>query len=216
MKQLAVPYLPLDQCEHVALPAHPIDVEPWADGTFKSCSAEFTISHFNQGLRVHYAVTEPHLSAKKRRLNGKVHKDNCVEFFIAFENDPCYYNFEFNCLGSVKAAYGSERNNRTYLPVDLLTIVQDNISIALSNIHDRKMIMWEITIILPIDVFCFHNKDSFSGLNCSANFAKCGDNLPSPHFLSWVDIATDTPDYHQPQSFGRMIFETQNTFVVSK
>jgi hypothetical protein len=215
MKLLAVPYLPLNKCEQVILPSHPIDVEPWRDSSQKSCHAEFTICHFDQGLRVHYRVMEPHLSVKKRKINGSVHKDNCVEFFLAFEKDPGYYNFEFNCLGSVKAAYGNERRNRTYLPPELLTIVQNNLSISLSNTHDRQMIAWEITIILPISVFCFHDKNSFSGLHCSANFSKCGDNLPSPHFLSWVDITSDKPDFHQPQSFGKVTFENAHTFVAS-
>jgi hypothetical protein len=207
MKLLTVPYLPLEKCEQAILPVHAIDIEPWNNSGVRSCSAEFTICHFNQGLRIRYSVVEPHLNAKKRKLNEDVHNDNCVEFFLAFENDPGYYNFEFNCLGSVKAAYGSNRNSRTYLPTDLLSVVEKNINVSLSNVHNGKLFKWDITIILPIDIFCFHHKESFSGLDCYVNFAKCGDSLPSSHFLSWVDITSETPDYHQPQCFGKAVFE---------
>jgi len=31
-----------------------------------------------------------------------------------------------------------------------------------------------------------------------ANFYKCGDELPLPHYLSWNPIYTETPDFYRP------------------
>jgi len=212
MKQLSIPFIPLKKSKRAKSPLQAIDIEPWGSDELTTCTAAFTISHFNEGLRIQYFVTEPFLRVKKRKINGGVHKDNCVEFFLAFENESDYYNFEFNCLGSIKAGYGSGRKNRTHLPPDVVRDIENSMAITLNNINDGKLIQWEITIILPLRIFCFHNKPSFSGLNCSANFAKCGDNLPSPHFLSWVNIISIKPDFHQPSCFGKLSFETQSVF----
>src|ERR1022692_653251 len=100
MKILSVPFLvpatsgqgklpvqPIDK-----LPVQPIDNEPWAQGTGLSCEAGFSIFHFNKGLCIQYSVVEPMVHVKKRKINEAVHKDNCVEFFIAFDNEKGYYN----------------------------------------------------------------------------------------------------------------------------
>jgi hypothetical protein len=207
MKSLTIPYQRLEECPIKKLPLHALDVELWNKGNGLTCKADFTISHFDQGLRIHYSVLEPFLNARKRKINDDVHKDNCVEFFLAFDNEPTYYNFEFNCLGSLKAAYGKSRKHRKYLSPDVLKVVEDNIDIAIGNVSQGKLVKWDINIILPIEVFSFHDKSSFSGLNCSANFAKCGDNLPTPHFLSWINIPSQEPDFHQPNYFGKVTFE---------
>jgi hypothetical protein len=40
-----------------------------------------------------------------------------------------------------------------------------------------------------------------------ANFYKCGDELQTPHFLSWNPIEIDQPDFHRPDFFGTLEFE---------
>jgi hypothetical protein len=40
-----------------------------------------------------------------------------------------------------------------------------------------------------------------------ANFYKCGDELPTPHFLSWNPIEWKEPSFHRPEQFGKLIFE---------
>ena len=35
-----------------------------------------------------------------------------------------------------------------------------------------------------------------------ANFYKCGDDTPQPHFISWSPIDLPKPDFHAPQFFG--------------
>ena len=40
-----------------------------------------------------------------------------------------------------------------------------------------------------------------------ANFYKCGDELQTPHFLSWNPIQIEQPDFHRPDFFGTLEFE---------
>lgn len=208
MKFLNIPFVPRENYAHEKLTLHAIDNEPWNSENTLSCSAAFAISHFDQGIHLRFSVTEPFLKAKKRKINGEVHKDNCVEFFIAFGQEANYYNFEFNCLGSLKAAYGKGRLHRRFLPAEVLKEVESNISICIDNLSAAKPVKWDITIVLPVSVFCYTNIQFLSGVDCSVNFAKCGDNLPKPHFLSWVEIISEKPDFHQPASFRKVKFDT--------
>jgi hypothetical protein len=40
-----------------------------------------------------------------------------------------------------------------------------------------------------------------------ANFYKCGDETPEPHFLSWNPIDLPKPNFHVPQFFGQLELE---------
>lgn len=45
------------------------------------------------------------------------------------------------------------------------------------------------------------------GQTIKANFYKCGDELQTPHFLSWNPINIEKPDFHRPDFFGSLEFE---------
>jgi hypothetical protein len=204
---LKVPFINPDKFNTTTLPQQAIRFQLWSKASLLNCVANFSIAHFNTGICIHYTVCEPFLKAKSRKPNGDVHKDNCVEFFINFNNEDAYYNFEFNCLGSVKAAYGNNRTKREQIPMDLLRLIEDQISISINNLKESKIIQWEATIIIPNEAFHQHKIESLSGLSCNCNFTKCGDDLPLPHYLSWVNIHGEGPDFHQPSFFGKTRFE---------
>lgn len=42
--------------------------------------------------------------------------------------------------------------------------------------------------------------------NIRANCFKCGDFTVQPHYMMWNETTSETPDFHRPQDFGRMIF----------
>jgi hypothetical protein len=206
MTLLNIPFVPQNKHAIEKTALNNITHEPWGTVNQLSCSAAFAISHFDTGIHIRFSVTEPFLRARKRKINGEVHKDNCVEFFIAFGGDGSYYNFEFNCLGSVKAAYGKSRLHRKFIPADILKNVVDSSIIHINNRQAAGAVKWDIAVVLPLSVFCYSNKSSLSGQECAVNFAKCGDSLPKPHFLSWVQLHSEKPDFHQPASFGKVKF----------
>ncbi|RFZ90992.1 hypothetical protein D0C36_18785 [Mucilaginibacter conchicola] len=209
MTLLSIPYLPLNTQNTEKLPLHKIENEPWKTGRELSCAVAFSVSHHDEGVQLRFAVTEPHLRARKHKINGDVHKDNCVEFFIAFGDDANYYNFEFNCLGSVKGAYGKNRYHRKFIPIGLMRTVADNLFIDIDNRLSGGGIRWEIIVNLPLSVFSYSKLQSLSDLDCAVNFAKCGDALPAPHFISWVKLSGEKPDFHQPGSFAKASFEAK-------
>jgi hypothetical protein len=46
-----------------------------------------------------------------------------------------------------------------------------------------------------------------SGKEMRANFYKCGDCTPAPHYKTWNPVGTPSPDYHQPAYFGNLILK---------
>ena len=66
---------------------------------------------------------------------------------------------------------------------------------------------WSVIEIIPVEALFRSSVDNFSGKEMRANFYKCGDELPTPHFLSWNPIEWPEPSFHRPEQFGKLIFE---------
>jgi hypothetical protein len=66
---------------------------------------------------------------------------------------------------------------------------------------------WTLTVAVPIEAFSLSPVTALSGRTLRANFYKCGDELPTPHFLSWSPIKTPKPSFHEPRFFGDLFFE---------
>jgi hypothetical protein len=66
---------------------------------------------------------------------------------------------------------------------------------------------WNLLVVIPATAYWQSGLESFNGIKANANLYKCGDNLTTPHFLSWNPIHTEKPDFHVPQYFGELDFE---------
>jgi hypothetical protein len=186
------------------LERHGIDATPWPAFPYKP-GVSFSLGYSNHYLLVKYYVTEEHVRARYTEANDPVYKDSCVEFFIAFNAESKYYNLEFNCTGTCLAGYGSSSLDRELLPVDVIRRIRTHAVLHPAN-EAENGIPWELTVLIPFDVFTYHSITSLSGATSRANFYKCGDDLPKPHFLAWSNIVSATPDFHRPECFGRIQF----------
>lgn len=178
-----------------------IGYAPWQN-SFKLPVVSFSIAYADDCLYLKYRVEENFVIAKYKENNDPVYKDSCVEFFIAFDNDSNYYNLEFNCLGTVLAAYGSDKENRTILPKQLLKDIRSETLVTSHADPSENGIIWEIVLSVPMKTFLFHQLHNLANKTCRINFFKCGDELPEPHFLCWNNIINDTPNFHLPEYFG--------------
>jgi hypothetical protein len=168
--------------------------------------ASFMIMHDRQNLILKFEVSERELNAAVRHSNEEIHKDNCVELFIMFD-DEHYYNLEFNCLGSAKIGYGKDKHQRTMLYDHIIKQIEVRTTLKYSSHSAGHRLFWDLVLTIPKSTFVYSTIPTFEGLICKANFQKCGDNLSVPHFLTWNKIDTDAPDFHQPKFFGELIFE---------
>jgi hypothetical protein len=213
MRSLQVPFLRIANrvfsLHDVALSLsgrdNPIDIAPWREFTDKP-KVSFSISHNGSHIFIKYDVTEKEVLARYRDINDPVYKDSCVEFFIGFNDEPSYYNIEFNRLGVCLGRFGPERENRKELPVEILKKIKYDRTLRQVEVNNEPEINWTLTVSVPISVFCFHNFNSIQRQNCRVNFYKCGDDLTRPHYLAWNKIDWPEPNFHLPQFFGKVEF----------
>lgn len=182
---------------------HYINRAPWPDYAYQPDVA-FAIAYGADCIAIQYEVKEQEIKAIYTQPNDPVYKDSCVEFFVSFD-EKGYYNFEFNCLGTCLAAFGANRSERNFLPIDRIQKIK-----ALSHLYrngeEDKMMQWQLTLLLPFGIFIHHSGIDLKNKTARANFYKCGDELTQPHYLCWNNILSPQPNFHLPQFFGEIYF----------
>lgn len=189
--------------------SYPINIQPWPEYPeyYDLPKVSFKIAHGNDCIFIKYEVEEHEVLARYRNTNDPVYKDSCVEFFIAFGDENSYYNLEFNRLGTCLGGFGTPDETRTLLPAELLETIRYERTILQKNGGREPTINWTLMLIIPMQVFCFHQVNVLKGKKCRVNFYKCGDDLTQPHYLAWKNIVIPKPDFHQPDFFGNAEFE---------
>ena len=173
-------------------------------------SPEIKVNLWHNGTKlfIHYEVNEEYVMALASEDNGEVWKDSCAEMFISFDKEG-YYNLESNCIGKILLSHRKGRNlNVEYAPQSILNQVIRKSTLGDSIIPGRKQSeKWEMNLEIPASTFFKQNFKRFDGIHAKFNLYKCGDNLPSPHFISLFPIHTEKPDFHRPEFFGDIYFE---------
>lgn len=184
-----------------------IDRVNWESYPYKP-KVSFRIAHTEDAVLLHYKVREASVRAKYGEDNGSVWTDSCVEFFSIPAGDEIYYNIECNCIGTILVGAGHERNGRQHAPKEVIAQIQRWSSLGREPFAERiEETDWEVALIIPYKVFFLHQIASLDGKTVKANFYKCGDELQTPHFLSWNPIPVEQPDFHRPACFGTLEFE---------
>ncbi|MDO4162912.1 MAG: carbohydrate-binding family 9-like protein [Bacteroides sp.] len=182
----------------------PIDTVNWEEYPYRP-EVQFRIAHTADAFLLHYKVREASVRAAAGCDNGRVWEDACVEFFSVPGRDGIYYNIECNCAGTLLIAAGQGREGRQQAPQAVLDGVKRWASLGRESFDERiGMCAWEVALLIPYSTFFLHDLHSLDGQIIRANFYKCGDNLQTPHFLSWNPIDLPQPDFHCPQHFGTL------------
>ncbi len=182
------------------LPKTRLDHSPWAEYPYKPL-VQFVISYGSDCIFLKYYVEEKSIRAINRAVNSPVWEDSCVEFFLSFNGDE-YYNLEFNCLGTALVGFGSGKENRALLSPAHVNAIKTRSAILRKETHNQ----WELTLVIPLTLFVYNPVTHLQGTVCKANFYKCGDLLPEPHFVTWSNINSGQPNFHLPEFFGLLNF----------
>lgn len=141
--------------------------------------------------------------------------DSCVEFFVQPKPDGGYFNFEFNCGGTLLASYikdprrtsGGFRDFTPLTPEDgrLVAIFH-----TLPRVVDPELtgpMEWLLEFFIPFTLVEKYTGPigDIRGNAWKANFCKCGDATSHPHWLSWMPLPEK--NFHLPASFGLIRFE---------
>lgn len=186
------------------VPAHKIDQVSWSAYPYLP-NVSFKIAYNQENIILEYEVKEKYLKAVYLKKNDPVYKDSCVEFFISFDKKH-YYNFEFNSLGTGLVGYGTkDRDSRLRLPAELIEkiITRSVVNTSKTEGTDNE---WTLQLQIPFALFYKENIRSLKGVQATANFYKCGDDLPEPHFVSWNKIEASKPNFHLPEYFSAIEF----------
>ncbi|MFV0417186.1 MAG: carbohydrate-binding family 9-like protein [Dysgonomonas sp.] len=180
----------------------------WPDEFPSKPKVTFKMAHNGTHLFLQYFVEENEVLAKTEIDNGPVWTDSCVEFFISFDNSSYYYNAEFSCIGKALLAYRPGRENAIHADAGIMNSIKRYSSLGAETFGSRKGdFEWNLLVVIPVSAYWKSDIKTFSGVTARANFYKCGDNLATPHYLSWNPILTEKPDFHIPQFFGELKFE---------
>lgn len=179
----------------------------WEEFPYKP-DVSYRIGHDGLNIFLHFRASETSIRAKYAKDFENVWKDSCVEFFISPEKNDYYYNYEFNCIGSAILCYGQGREKREPASLELMQSIKRYSSLGNRPIESLTgQFNWELLMVIPGKTLFRDTIKSFSGVGMKANFYKCGDELPIPHFLSWSEVKTNSPDFHRPEFFGDIFFE---------
>ncbi|MDD7740577.1 MAG: carbohydrate-binding family 9-like protein [Fusicatenibacter sp.] len=174
---------------------------PW-DSNGCCPPAAFHLRRDSNGFHMHICVTEKDPRRMETRHLHFVHEDSCVEWFVNFAPGICdrYFNFEINANGAMYAAFRKDRFDYQLLTPDDLASM--NIS---ARIHADT---WEVSYTVPFSLirnyipgYCEEEQKILR-----ANFYKCGDLTPYPHYGMWNVFFVDPPDFHRPEYFGEISF----------
>ena len=191
---------------------HSIDTESW-EGYEYHPEVKFRIAYSATEIYLQYQVKECCVKAVYGEDKGSSpYKDSCLEFFcIPDETNNIYYNLELNCIAKGTFAGGEKRNERNKFGDDVLSQIRRHSTLGDTafgtKVSEDKPFEYTITVALPVKLFSMSDVKPLKGRTIRANFYKCGDDMPQPHYLSWNRIGTEKPNFHVPAYFGNIHFE---------
>ena len=158
------------------------------------------VCYDDAALYVRLSVREKNIRAEHKTPGCMICEDSCMEFFFCpTAGDDRYFNFEWNPNGQLYLGFGPNRYDSVRL------LVQDE-QAQFDPQPARTADGWELTFRIPVS-FVRRFVPEFSltpGKLLRANFFKCGDLTPQPHYYARNRGASETPDFHRPCDFGAL------------
>lgn len=159
------------------------------------------ICYSEKGIHVHMRAWEKNIRAEFTHPLDQVCLDSCMElFFSPVESDPRYFNVEMNPNGCIYLGFGTGRHDRIRFISHHGDMVEDK---RVGRLEDG----WELYYTFPLSLIrqFFPGYDLTPGSKIPANCYKCGELTDPVHFITWNEIDSPTPDFHQRGCFGEMV-----------
>ena len=182
----------------------------WLDKYNYQPIAAFSIAYSDEYIYVDYYVRGNYLKAVNTADNSPVAEDSCVEFFLRVPGSKEYWNFEFNCIGTVNASHRETRENPTRLTSEEISKIKRYSSCGTKAFEEKEGVFsWNLIVAIPFTLIGLNAKNLPDFIK--GNFYKCGSKTSAPHLLSWNAIDYPKPDFHRPECFGIIEFEKGKT-----
>ena len=165
----------------------------------------FSAAYTRKAIYIDFLVRCYYLRAENFADQSAVSEDSCVEFFVEPKPGGEYWNFEFNCIGTINASHRMERPSPTRLTHDELAKVRRYASCGTRPFCELEgLFTWNLLVVIPFDLIGLDG-DNLPG-HVRGNLYKCASATSEPHYLSWQPIYTERPDFHRPEFFGDIFF----------
>lgn len=162
-----------------------------------------------------FRVLDRYIRSVHTRFMDRVCNDSCVEFFVKPKPGGGYFNFEFNCGGTLLASYIRD-SRRTAGGFRDFTPLSDSDGKLVAVYHSLPRVVdpelagpteWLIEFFIPFELIARYSgpPGDIRGKTWRANFYKCGDSTSHPHWLSWMPLSEK--NFHLPESFGLLRFD---------
>ena len=184
-----------------------IDQVNWKDEFPKKLQVTVRVAHDKESLHLLYAVVGEQLRAVNTNDFGSVWEDSCVEFFMQRESQKGYINFECNVLGALLSRKHESRDKAVSQSDEVMSSIFRSSTINHRYMNGKQVSDWTMYLEIPKNALGFTESESLAGQKIRANFYKCGDETPEPHYISWNPIDLPQPNFHVPQFFGILELE---------
>lgn len=191
-----------------SIPTQAIACCNWPEQFPYTPQVSFRMFHTGERLWLRFDVSERYTAALVTEDNGEVWTDSCAEFFLAPDETGYYYNFETSCIGRMLLGYRHTHADAVHAAPEAMASVRRFATLPAEPFAEHEGDnRWSLTLCIPPQALFRHRIATWDGLEARMNLYKCGDRLSHPHYLSWRPVASERPDFHRPESFGRVVFE---------
>jgi hypothetical protein len=167
-----------------------------------------------EGIYGIFRVNDQYVRCIHRRHQDPVYKDSCVEFFVHPNAKGGYFNFEFNCGGTLLASYvidpirmGNGLTSCTRFSKEDVRQLRIYHSLPkLTNPEVQEAVTWYLEFYIPFNLLERYTGplDVNPGMIWRGNFYKCADETSHPHWAAWAPV--DDLNFHLPHCFGELMF----------
>ena len=167
--------------------------------------SSFVIAVSCKRLYVYFSVISKDLRAVNTEDLSPVADDSCVEFFMQVPGRDEYWNFEFNCIGTLNASHRVERINPKRLTPQELSSIERYASCGTEPIEEQEgTYCWDLTVSIPLDLVGLDGDNLPDYIK--GNLYKCAGKTAHRHYVSWSPIDDSKPNFHRPDCFGTLWF----------
>lgn len=172
------------------------------------------LSHDNMALYGLFKVRDRYVRCVNTAFQSPTHHDSCVELFLQPDPKGGYFNFEWNCCGTLAVFYITDHTRTVdgfaaYSRLQAGEVAGVKTFTTLKGIIDPEMadpIEWHLSFKIEFAILRRYVKfpDVLSGQTWRANAFKCADQTSHPHWSAWAPVPE--LNFHLPESFGQFQF----------
>lgn len=186
--------------------SYTIDQASWVESFPYKPQTKVLLGHDNKYIYAWFIVRSKSVKGVYLHDQEPVSSDSCVEIFLQPEVGGEYWNFEFNCLGTLNASHRIIKPESTKLtPQEASTILRFPSLHRESFDETDGITEWDLMIMIPLALMNIETSEF--PVQMRGNIYSCASGMKDPYYMSYYPIDSPKPNYHLPETFGQIVLE---------